>query len=420
MNPFIFGNPVRGKTFVGRQRAQRQVLTALNQGSSVLITGEPRMGKTSLLLHIQDHFAAGATETPGWVRYLDAHTLYGWSVPQFWQAALEPVQGLKEVRQAFLRAERERFGTFVLESLFHQLHQAGQRLILLIDEFDVVLDEPGLNQTEFYGGLRSLASRFDSLSLVVAARQSLDALNQRTQEYSRSGSPYFNFMKEITIGPFTHAEIDTLFEDANVPFTRQESEYLARLSGGHPYLLQVAAHFWHEFSSEYPDLEQRCEQAVNETFAQVETILRDTWRLWTPHQQMAFTLAALEAIPRLIPDREFDVNCLLTDLPNLAPEQRQLIQRGFLREDARYRCGVTPVGEMMTWFLAEELIRLLRPTDPSIAEWLRAQQWDGYLKPGEREAFKKALLAFKPLLENGLNAFVKATVEAFARRVTGG
>lgn len=419
MNPFTFGNPVRGETFVGRQRTQRRILTALQQGSSVLITGEPRMGKTSLLLHIQDHLAASVAETPVWVRYLDAHTLYGWSVPQFWQAALEPVQKLPSVRQAYLKAERERFGTFVLESLFHRLQQAGQRLILLIDEFDVVLDEPGLNQTEFYGGLRSLATRYSSLSLVIAARQSLDTLNQRTQEYSRSGSPYFNFMKEITIGPFTNAEIDTLFAAANVPFTRQEREYLAGLSGGHPYLLQAAAYFWHEFSTGHPDLRQRCEQAVNETFAQVETILRDTWRLWTPYQQMAFTLAALEAIPGLIPDREFDVNHLLTDLPNFAPEQRQLIQRGFLREDARYRCGVTPVGEMMTWFLAEELIRLLRPADPSITDWLKAQQWDGYLKQSEREALQKALMAFKPLLQNGLNAFVKATVEAFARRIAG-
>jgi hypothetical protein len=70
---------------------------------------------------------------------------------------------------------------------------------------------------------------------------------------------------------------------------------------------------------------------------------------------------------------------------------------------------------MMTWFLAEELTRLLRPANPDIAAWLRAQQWEGYLRQSEREAIGKALAALKPLLQNGISTFVKAAVEAFIR-----
>jgi hypothetical protein len=70
---------------------------------------------------------------------------------------------------------------------------------------------------------------------------------------------------------------------------------------------------------------------------------------------------------------------------------------------------------MMTWFLAEELTRLLRPDNPDIAAWLREQQWEGSLKHGEREAISKILVALKPLLQHGISTFVKAAVEAFIR-----
>ena len=249
--------------------------------------------------------------------------------------------------------------------------------------------------------------------LIIAARQSTDTLNSSTQEYSRTGSPYFNFMEEITVSTFTDKDVEQLLAKAS--FSEKEQQYLADLSGGHPYILQVAAHFWYEMHAEQRDPAQHCEAVVWETFNQVESILRNTWQLWSPYQQMAFTMAALEAMPGLLSQREFDVNRLLDDLPNVGPEQRQIIQRGFLREDATKRCGATPTSAMMTWFLAEELTRLLRPANPDIAAWLRAQQWEGYLRQSEREAIGKALAALKPLLQNGISTFVKAAVEAFIR-----
>ena len=77
--------------------------------------------------------------------------------------------------------------------------------------------------------------------LIIAARQSTDTLNSSTQEYSRTGSPYFNFMEEITVSTFTDKDVEQLLAKAS--FSEKEQQYLADLSGGHPYILQVAAHF---------------------------------------------------------------------------------------------------------------------------------------------------------------------------------
>jgi hypothetical protein len=110
---------------------------------------------------------------------------------------------------------------------------------------------------------------------------------------------------------------------------------------------------------------------------------------------MTFTLATLDTLPRLLPNHEFDLDQLLLHAPVLAPEQRELRQRGFLSEDTSLRVGYTPRGDLMIWFLAEELTRLLRPSNVDVARWLTEQQWDGMLKKGQKEAIGNVLLSIE-------------------------
>jgi hypothetical protein len=130
---------------------------------------------------------------------------------------------------------------------------------------------------------------------------------------------------------------------------------------------------------------------------------------------MTFTLATLDTLPRLLPNHAFDLDQLLLHAPVLAPEQRELRQRGFLSEDTSLRVGYTPRGDLMIWFLAEELTRLLRPSNVDVARWLTEQQWDGMLKKGQKEAIGNVLLRLKPILEYGILSLIKAFVEGFTQ-----
>lgn len=50
MNPFRFGSPVAGEHFVGREKIVRQVIDSVKTGQNLVLFGERRQGKTSILL----------------------------------------------------------------------------------------------------------------------------------------------------------------------------------------------------------------------------------------------------------------------------------------------------------------------------------------------------------------------------------
>ncbi len=105
-------------------------------------------------------------------------------------------------------------------------------------------------------------------------------------------------------------------------------------------------------------------------------------------------------------------------MPNFAPELRKMARRGFLCEDPELRTGYTPHAEVMLWYLADELTRVLRPK-MDVKGWLTKQQWDGLLKKGEEEALKRVLGWAADLLQEGAKAFIRAAAEGAARGFTG-
>jgi len=335
------------------------------------------------------------------------------NVPCFWKRALQPVQNLSpSVKEAYEAAERENFGTFALERILKRMEEAGERLVLLLDEFDAILDIPTLHTIEFYGGLRSLASRFSSLSLIIAARQSADELNRCTQEFNRTGSPYFNFVEEITLGMLSGKDVARLLDRAKDRFSREDRVFLARASGGHPYFLQMMASYLWDACGEYPaDPQARRRWAGEQGLHQARQIIKSIWRLWTPQQRMAFALAALSAMPSLVPGHTFDVHRLLKIGQDLTPEQRELVRRGFLYPDPQLPGGYGPRAEIFLWFLSEELTDLLRSPNPDWPAWLRQQEWDGLLTRRERENLINAFKNMGALLSTGASILIRAAAE---------
>ena len=51
-NPFCAGDPVEPREFLNRKRELRRITSRILSGQSVAIFGEPRSGKTSLLLYL--------------------------------------------------------------------------------------------------------------------------------------------------------------------------------------------------------------------------------------------------------------------------------------------------------------------------------------------------------------------------------
>jgi hypothetical protein len=360
-------------------------------------------------------------------QYIDATTLgSAFTQTQFWWLALASLAenlneiNLPAVTSAYEICKSEGFGVYNLEKLLAQLHAAGWRLVLLLDEFDNLLTHPVLNKSEFYGGLRSLASRYDTLTLITASRQPLEKLNEATQEYSRMGSPYFNFMRQIALGALTEKETMLLLARGEPHFSRADKDYLYYIAGGHPALLQAAANaLWEVSEDGEPNRQIRWETAARDLLEAARPLLSNTWRVWTPETRKAMAIIALDSIPRLVAGKEFDLEALLASFPAYSPEVDELKKRGFLETAPETRTGFRLQAQVMLWWLASELIRATRPQDgKDLGQWLQDQEWEGLIKGEEKSQLNKALTALGGLLKTGGEAFIKASAEGFAKGLT--
>ncbi len=410
-SPFITGRVVQPEEFVNRKQEVRQSLSLLATGQSVAFTGGPRIGKTSLLLYLLHNpqlqgTLASQTGRRLVLNYMDSQTWPSdFTQAHFWERALQPLleAGLEEgLRETYERSRAEDFSTFTLERLLARIQSRKWQLVLFLDEFDTILELPMLRKTEFYGGLRSLASRYGTaLTLVIASRQPLSELHERTQEYTRTGSPFFNFVKELPLKPFERKDALALLERVGDRFTREEQDWLLNLTGGFPYLLQIAGDaLWHAYE-EGQNAEERQRTTYQTLFRVVDAGMRDIWHHWTPDMRQAFAIVALDILEGRLGPRAFDMGPLHKTLKNLNRALLLLEEQGYLRR-AGTASGYTFTAWIMLGWVVEDLLRLLR-SEEDLASTLAREEWLGPLKRGEKEALEKAI--------RGLGKLVKGAQE---------
>jgi hypothetical protein len=424
-NTFFYGNPVSPDQFLNRRREVRRITGRIvNQGQSTAVVGEPRSGKTSLL----DYLAAPEIRTTlydeGGERllfsYLNAQTLGDeFSQPQFWEYALRPLQEQVVVpnpdsplAQAYQTCQENKFGCFVLERLLAQTRTEEWRLVLLLDEFDALLHHQVLNCAEFFGSLRSLASRSrGALALVVASRRPLTDLNKDTQQFSRTGSPYFNFLDEMTLGPWPNKDVEALLRQAGDRFTPADRRFIVRVAGGHPFLLQAAAsELWEAYAEGSDDTGEHRQQAGQVLYDKAALILEDTWRLWQPATRKAFTIVALADVALMLEQRQF-YSLPLTrdkrDKRDVGRELRTLAKQGFVTKDERASAGYRIRPQAFLWWLTDELVRTVREETP-FEDWLQKQELGVLLTHGEKEQLGQAVRKVGSLLKDGVATLIEA------------
>jgi hypothetical protein len=424
-NPFFYGNPALPHQFINRSRELRRLVSRIiSHGQSTAIVGAPRSGKTSLLSYL----SAPETRTALYGEHgaqlvfsdLDAHTFDGkFSQAQFWERVLLPLYERAiapdldtSLGKAYQVCQENDFGAFVLERLLAQVRQANWRLVLMLDEFDVLLHHPILNSAEFFGSLRSLASRSrGALVLIIASRQPLSRLNKATQQFSCDSSPYFNFLDEVILQSWPKKAVTELLDRAQDRFSLSDRLFIGKIAGGHPCLLQVAAYeLWEIYAEGEHDPALRQQQVGHNLYDKAALILSDTWQIWSPTTQRAFAAVALDHFPSLLNQREFHVKNLVRDIRDFGPELRLLERQGFVSKDKSISGGWRVRPSVFLWWMADELVRIMHD-DLSLKESLQKQErvWKGLLTRGEKP--KKAIRAMTNFLFNvGVTELIRIAV----------
>ena len=252
MNPFTFGNPIKDPTrFHGRTAEIRQIVNRLLSSAheSTSIIGERRIGKTSLLYHLASPEVSarlGLTSDKFCPVYVDFQGLTDITPQRFWQRVLKKMERsicdqslVPSIQKLGARGD---FDLFDLEDLFETSMSKGLTIVLLMDEFEYVTQNPNF-KGDFFGGLRALAIHH-GVALIPATRRELVDLCHSDEI---KGSPFFNIFANIVLRPFNRTEVDELLEgytkDNEFALTPQEKDFIWELGGGYPIFVQMAGHY---------------------------------------------------------------------------------------------------------------------------------------------------------------------------------
>lgn len=424
INPFIYSRAVMPNEFVGREKEIRRLLSRLSNDQSTAIIGLPHVGKTSLINYVMHsnvrQEAFGDVFQHDLLRVLDAHMLRSVrSQAEFWEQALKPVEEnlakqesvylpLKEV---YATTKENKFGTFVLEQLFTVFKENKIRLILFLDEFDDLLSHPVLNSAEFYGSLRSLASRSLGLVLVLGSRRDLEQLNTMTQQINPHGSPYFNVFTEIMLKNLPEDAFHNLLDKAGDYFNAADREYIRSVSGFHPLIAQAAAAKLWEASEEGLKDVRRYESAGRELHSGIKHNFSDTWRVWSNESKRVITIVALTQIPKMLGKQHvFSLDDDLKKLSDYSGEIHALEDRGVL---VRSDNGWMITQGAFLWWLTDELVRNVRD-ETEFKIWLQAQEMDGVLTTHQKTELSKTTSVVLEYLSKGATTLIEAFAQGAA------
>lgn len=254
-NPYISGEPVRrDDMFFGRRDLLQRIIDTLHN-NSIMLYGERRIGKTTLLYQLvvalrevddPDYwFVPVYVDLEGTPQEIFFHYLAEEivaAVELLPEAGAEITPDLADlryhVRHDHAYTDRDFYRdlnriTAVLEN-YGSRHAPGKqlRLILLIDEMDVMTKYDRIVQQQ----LRRIFMRefSDVLGAVVAGIQ----INR---EWDRVESPWFNMFNEIALTPFTREQaIELLVEPVRGYYQYEPAalEFILEKAEGRPYRLQ--------------------------------------------------------------------------------------------------------------------------------------------------------------------------------------
>jgi hypothetical protein len=416
INPFIYSRAVLPSEFVGRETEIKGLRSRLATGQSTAIIGLPHVGKTSLINYVSDpHIRKsrfGQQFDKDVFRVLDAHMLRAIkSQAEFWEYALSPLTEFlddtddhpRSLQANYQLVKQNNFGSFVLEQFFTYLKEHEIRFVLFLDEFDDLLSHPVLNSAEFYGSLRSLASRSLGLVLVLGSRRDVEQLNLLTQQINPHGSPYFNVFTQITLKTMNDEAFNQIINQAGDHFNKEDIEFVKAVSGNHPLLMQAAAaKLWEAEEQGFKDV-IRYERAGRELYIEAKQNFSDTWRVWPSEVKRVITIVALSQIPKLLGKHAFAIDDDVKTLSDYSSELESLEDLGVLTQsDDRW---LITQGAFL-WWLTDELKRNVRD-ETDFKTWLQAQEMDGILTTKQKKQLSETTSTVLGYLGKGATTLIE-------------
>lgn len=242
-NPFTNRAMIKKENeFVGRIRELDDIISRLRGGNSVSVVGERRIGKSSLLYHL---FLTGNRRLGDLQKqeykfiYLEMHDITT-KTPELFIAYI-----IKNLGLDFKKEDLKANPLIVFTELLEKNKESGLKPILLVDEFDKIVELQHLFNDDFMETLRHICNN-GFLTLVTSSRATLrDLTNQ-----GKLTSPFWNIFSTVNLGEFVVDEhlnepaiFLTHFWTGELEPTEKEKTWLTFFPSKHPMKLQIIS-YW--------------------------------------------------------------------------------------------------------------------------------------------------------------------------------
>ncbi len=357
----------------------RTIFSRLMNGESTAIVGEPHIGKSSLLGYVGDEEIRsewlGASGSRFAVHHVDCHMASSELRPEeFWSQILSsiPVATLgRDVGDQLAKAAARNYASFDLFKLFSLIAANECRLIVLIDEFDTLLVHPKFAEA-FFATLRSIATRSDGLCYITASRLTVAQMNRLGGEKLPLGSPLFNNVVEVRLTPLSSVEVRQLLDMSlaatEVRFDDADYEFIERISGKHPFLVQLAAASVFDAQTDTQQSSEKHQRASRLFAERAGAHYEHLWRTLTPSQRQVLRDVASRASPRVSRGASRGEH----DSTSRSVEIRDLEEMGLIA-----RCANATA-------LAADIDNQWSPTSTGLEAWLGEHEMDREDDPTDR------------------------------------
>jgi len=239
--------------FFGRSRELEQISEFLRAGSgNIWLLGQKRVGKTSLLLHLKQHYLNYQGFVPAFVDFqllgnlAQANLFYEIAHAVYTDLQADPRVATLDAPLAAL-FDHQPPAQFIAYLRSIQSRLGGNRLVLLLDEFSRTTDTylQGRLDADFFDAWRGVLQALlpQVCCVTVVQQQTYDALSQRAQQ--QSGDPSWRLMElgeKLVLKSLGDEDVRRLIEWPMrnfVEFSPESLTYVASLTGGNPFLIQA-------------------------------------------------------------------------------------------------------------------------------------------------------------------------------------
>lgn len=235
-NPFVTGQPVYGDGFIDRYDVLKKVekFFLSKKFNSFIVFGQRRIGKTSLLRHIDFLYKNNSNYVVSYINlqnYIDQDSFL------LSQTIKKQIRGDLELKNNFQNFD-------VYDFLVEISEKIEKKIVILFDEFDAMYNYENAKKETikeqyklFYTILKIVSQKELPIKIIFAISPGFK--NAETQYYSK----LLGFGTKYNLNFFQPIRIEELLKlgEPTIIFTEKATKYIYYLTAGHPLYTQCIA-----------------------------------------------------------------------------------------------------------------------------------------------------------------------------------